>query len=54
MNDIPFWLTLFTIRDHACVLDTSRQFTMQPNGIVSMEVFQFLDIGITKLWQIAY
>jgi len=26
---------------------------MQPNGIVSVEMFQFLDIGITELWQIA-
>lgn len=27
---------------------------MQPNGIVSVETFQFLDIGITELWQIAH
>lgn len=27
---------------------------MQCNGIVSIEIFQFLDIGITKLWQIAH
>lgn len=54
MNDIAFQLTLFTGKDRACVLDTSRQFIMQPHGIVSIEIFQFLDIGITKLWQTAH
>ena len=27
---------------------------MQPNGIVSIEIFQFLDIGGTVLWQVAH
>lgn len=54
MNDIHFQLTLFTINDWACVLDIRRQFIMQPNGIVSIEIFQFLDIGIAKLWQTAH
>lgn len=27
---------------------------MQSNGIVSIEIFQFLDIGITILWQVAH
>lgn len=53
MNDIPFGVTLFTFIDWTQVLDTSREFIMQLSGIVSMEIFQILDSGISILWQVA-
>lgn len=42
---IPFGLTLFTIKDWASVLDASKQFIMQPNEMVSIEIFQFLELA---------